>query len=312
MLLIKNKAKTNFNIFHFIKKFSIELKNYNHSTKKIMKKKLHNNALHHESKLSTKNYQKTKKQFFYLLKRQNVGRWYNKDHTRKEMARKIRQKNLIIFGFLLKICSQLEIKLSILATAICYLDTLISKAIVSDLKLVPVGLICLQLANKIGNSSNIKVNYKDIDQFLYTLGVAKYVKYEKIVFKSLDFNLHIVSCFDFIRFLLNEFEKNEYLFYEEVSDLKDAKKKFEQILLRLLSITLIDYQFYRFTSSATAVSVIMVARSEFGLKPWTEKMEKFTKYSQEDVKKVVNYLRALLKDDYVSDYFGEYHFLDIN
>ena len=259
-----------------------------------------NSLLLLDSKINLKEKQKliqAKQEFKNLLRRQSLGRLYNSELMNKE------QRIKTLFGILQKTCEILELKLSSFILTVHIFDATISKFPVSDEDMLRVGMVAMQLAAKINESNQNIISYDDLAEYILPGDVKEYKKIEQIICINLDFKFNIISPNSILVFLLNEFFKTKYNFFGSNENISEKKKKFIELAFDLHLITLVEYEFYQYTSLAVAVSILILTRNLFGLDPWTHQMKKFVKCSKFDVKECLIILFDLYKSNYVSKMF---------
>lgn len=243
----------------------------------------------------------SKTQFLQIIRRQHHGRWFNKD----VLDRKARIKNL--FGILQKTSQTLNFKASTFCAMIHIFDSVISTYPTTEDRMLPVGLVSLQLAAKLEETRQNLINYDEVNSFICSLGVPKFIKMEPLVIEILNFSINLQTPEKIIRFLLNEFMKPKYDFFGETSKSQRVKRRFFSLVLRLHLITLIEYDFYQFTSVGVAMGVLFLARKLIGLMPCTQKIFEFTQLSENDVSQPMFLLERLYHAKYVSKVFRRMH-----
>jgi len=171
------------------------------------------------------------------------------------------------------------------------------------------GLVSMQMASKIHEPQGQIVSYGDIHKYIYPYGVQEFCKIEQTIVKHLDFKVNLVSPNEILLFLLDKFFKPEYGFFAPYYDSVENKKKIIFLVFKLHLITLVDYEFYKYTSLAVAVSIIILSRLCLHLDPWPQKMKNFVGISQKHVEECLKMLYHRYNEKFLSVVFQE---LDIN
>lgn len=234
-----------------------------------------NQSIHPKLKLKKKKRNKQKLQ--QLVRRQPFNRWYNKNiFHRKERIQ-------VLFGILQKSSLLLELQLKTFCLAVNIFDAMISKFPIEIEQMLPVAIVALQVSSKIHEKQGKLISYEDIEKYVWNYGVEEYCQIEKNMISQLNFQINLVTPNDFLQLILDEFLDEKYLFFENFESLNEKKSDLLKLIFNLHLITLVDYEFYKFTSLAVAVSILILSRFLLGLDPWTEKMANFVGISQEHV-----------------------------
>jgi len=238
-------------------------------------------------------------ELFELVRRQTFNRWYNKNILHPEA--RIR----VLFGILQKTVKILNLRTQTFCLTVHIFDAMISKFPISKEQMFPMGLVAMQMASKIHESQGQLVSYGDINKFIFPFGVKEFCKIEQTIVKHLDFRINLVSPNEILLFLLDKFFKEEYEFFAPFNDSRENKKKIISLIFKLHLITLVEYEFYKYTSLAVAVSIIIFSRLCLNLNPWTEKMKNFVGISQKHVEECLKMLYQRYNDNYITILFQE-------
>ena len=238
-----------------------------------------------------------KQELNMMILRQSHGRWYNKNILNREYRIKV------LFGIFQKTNQMLELKISTFCSSIHIFDSMISKYPIDEEKMIPLSFVAMQLASKINEPQEKIISYGDLNEYILPFGVEQFKEMEKIILNTLNFRINVISPHSFLVFLLNEFLKDKYDFFESSKNFNINRKDFLKIVFHLLLITLVDYEFYQFTSFSIAVTIIILARHILKLKPWTKEMKNFTNYSKEDVKESILNLNQRFQSKYLGQLF---------
>lgn len=234
-----------------------------------------------------------------LISRQSLNRWFNQSILHPGARIKV------LFGILQKYSHTMEHKIDTFVLAVHLFDAMISKFPLEKDKMPPVAFVACQVATKINELQGTPLSYGEINQHVFSFGVERFRSIEKMMLRHLDYRVNLVSPYRILKFLLVEFFKEEYGFMPFTENMKLLKTEFIGLVLNLHLITLVDYQFYKFTSLAVGVSIIILARSFFDLTPWTQKMMEFTEMDEESVSDCVQLLYNRYKTNFVNEVFTE-------
>ena len=231
-----------------------------------------------------------------MIKRQSHGRWYNKNIINRNYRIKV------LFGIIQKTNQMLELKISTFCNTIHIFDSMISKFPIKKEQMLPLGMVAMQLASKINEKQEKIISYGDLNEFILPFGVEGFKKIERIVLNTLEFRLNVISPHSFLMLLLNEFFKDKD-FFTLKNNLKINRKSFLKMIFHFLLITLVDYDFYQFTSFSLAISIIILTRHIMRLNPWTKKMQNFTGCSKDDVKESILILNKKFESQFLGNLF---------
>lgn len=229
----------------------------------------------------------------HLINRQSFNRWYNGETLHKDHRIKV------LFGTVQNSARILEMHPETFCLSVHIFDSVISKFPIEKNLMLPLGLVALQLAAKVNGKRPHQISYRDLDMYIFRFGVEQYSEMEKWVLAHLNFRINVVTPMTFMYFLLYEFLKTDYLFFGTQIEIKENCVGFMSLCRCLHLITLIEYEFYCFTSLAVAVSIIIVGRQIWGLNPWTSKMIQFSRIKIRHVEKCIAFLKQKLKGHFV-------------
>ena len=110
---------------------------------------------------------------------------------------------------------------------------------------------------------------------------------------------------NFLNFLLYVFiSKKEYFFAIEKPS-KEIISEFIETIQFFHFITLLDYSFYKYTSAAVAVSIIIISRCVLKLNdPWPKEMAEFTGIQALQVKECVKLLNERFQNKFIQNVFN--------
>lgn len=238
-------------------------------------------------------------EFKKMLKKQTLNRWYNRN------MKNLKERIKIIFGLMQKICKILELQISTFCLSVNIFDAIISKYPVEKSQMVPLGIIAVVMASKMNETHDKVISLSDISKYIIPLDVGFLAKMERKAFTVLGFQLNMVLPENFICFLLHQFMSEKYDFFGgKKENQKDLTSRFLNILNYLNLLTIVDYTFYKYTSVAVAVSIMMYARKLAGLEDlWPEFLENFTGVSVSHVTECISLIEHRYKEQFVMKIF---------
>ena len=185
------------------------------------------------------------------------------------------------------ICQKSNFSSKTLFFAIGILDSVSSLYLFDKKNYFWLGLVSLSLASKI-QENRLFSNIKYLLKFYPKMKYNNIIKLEKNVLKALDFNLNLVTSFDFLSEI---FTQNEI--FDEIKT--KEKELYYKCALKLNYYCNLEYKINRFTSLVVALCIVMSARNIFDceiLLP--EFLQKITSYSEEDLEPCYVQIQELL------------------
>ena len=213
-----------------------------------------------------------KEEFKKMLKKQTLNRWYNRN------MKSLKERIKIIFGLMQKICKILELQISTFCLSVNIFDAIVSKFPVEKSQMVPLGIISVVLASKMNETHDKVISLSDISRYIIPLDIKFLAKMERKAFSVLGFQLNMILPESFICFLLHQFLSDKTQFFEgQIGDKSELTSRFLNIVNYLNLLTIVDYTFYKYTSVAVAVSILIYARKLMGIDDvWPQFLENFT------------------------------------
>jgi hypothetical protein len=238
-------------------------------------------------------------EFKKMLKKQTLNRWYNRN------MKNLKERIKIIFGLMQKICKILELQISTFCLSVNIFDAIISKYPVEKSQMVPLGIISVVLASKMNETHDKVISLSDISRYIIPLDVSFLAKMERKAFTVLGFQLNMVLPENFICFLLHHFLSEEYDFFGGKNEnKKELTSRFLNIVNYLNLLTIVDYTFYKYTSVAVAVSILMYARKLCGMEDlWPDFLQNFTGISVNHVTECIALIEHRYKEKFVMKIF---------
>ena len=250
-----------------------------------------------------------KKQIIKLLKQRNIfsnmvktqskNRWYNANI----LFRKERIK--VLFGVIQKTAEIMEFNLNTYCLTIHLFDALAAKFPLERNEMLPIALVCMQLASKIKENQGKVIDYKDLNDFIYNYGVDYFLRIEQTIMEHLDFKINLTSPNVILTFLIKKFVSNEEKFFGRLVQERNIKEKYLKFILNIHLITLVDYEFYRFSSLAVATSIISFSRILLGMDPLPEYIADFIGISADSIGDCLKMIYENYSINFVQTVFNE-------
>lgn len=191
-----------------------------------------------------------------------------------------------VVRWLIDTVRKLNYKQSTMHSAIAFFDAISSLSLVNLEQVKLVAFVCMYLAAKIEQKHGDIPTIADcLSLFENQFSRKDFETCEALVFKMLKYRLNIVTPFHFLSFFLTQ----ELLFEEDFDcgglvDQAKLSKRFAKECLQLLEKSLLDYDFYRYTSLAVSAGIIAAVRNRFNLKAaWNKSLEELTLVSYDSI-----------------------------
>lgn len=238
-------------------------------------------------------------EFRRMVQRQTLNRWYNRN------MKSLKQRIKIIFGLMQKVCKILELQISTFCLSVNIFDAIVSKFPVEKPQMVPLGLIAVVLASKMNETHDKVISLSDIARYIIPFDVKFLAKMERKAFSVLGFQLNMVLPQSFISFLLHQFLSDKTHFFSAPPEETPAlTSSFLKVVNYLNLLTVVDYTFYKYTSVAVAVSVIVYARRLLGLEDvWPGFLEEFTGISLAHVEECISLIDHRYQEKFLPKVF---------
>lgn len=216
--------------------------------------------------------------FNSMVSHQSTNRFYNS----KILFKKERIK--VLFGVIQKTCEILELNLNTYCLTIHLFDALVAKFPLEKDEMLPICLVCMQLASKISENQGKIVNYKDLNEYVYNYGVDFFLQIEQTIMEHLSFSINLTTPNVLLNFLIKKFIFKNSDFFGDLKEIPDIQKKFFKIMMNIHLITLVDYEFYKYSSLAVATSILAFSRILLGLEPLPDNISNFVGFKQCSIK----------------------------
>jgi hypothetical protein len=152
-----------------------------------------------------------------------------------------------------KICKDMGLKNETFYLTIAIIDNISSKYLLEDEVFSAISLVALNLAARVKESQNI----------IFLLNSLKLMKsnsnrrlYEKQILEELEYNVNIITPFDFLM---------EFILLEESFEgiRPEVRKQFSYFVSKLIYFSTLEYDTNKYNSLVIAMSIIMVSRKLF-------------------------------------------------
>lgn len=181
---------------------------------------------------------------------------------------------------------KLNYKPSTMHSAIAFFDAISSLSLINIEQVKLVAFVCMYLAAKLEQKHGEIPTIADcLALFENQFSRKDFETCEALVFKMLKYRLNIVTPFHFLSFFLTQELLGEEDFgADEEFDLQAVNRKFAKECMKLLEKSLLNYDFYRYTSLAVAAGIVAAVRSRFNLKSaWSKNLEELTMVSYDSI-----------------------------
>jgi hypothetical protein len=201
-------------------------------------------------------------EFNSLYQKQNKNRYYNSSFQNHHLRNKIISK----FTKLLPISNFAYF------TFIGLFDSINSRQIFEDNEMILISIVCLVLASKKCDSKNFILKYSDFKKIFKNLPINRLFILEVKVLRLMNFDLNLVTPYDFTMFFCQKFCLIEgYNYHNETSNLnKTIYINTKKVLCFFAS----NYHLNEYTSLTLALLSIMITRSNLKMQPLIPKFLK--------------------------------------
>ena len=213
----------------------------------------------------------------------NSTRFFNSDYMSSNVRKEIIHKTLHV------VFAEQSFKKETVYLCIAIIDSITSKYWFDDDMFEAISLVCLRLALKLKEKDSKYLSLSFYEKKLETFP-NQYNELEKIILKMLDFNLNIITPYDYINVF---FEKS--IIFEDIN-IKDLQN-FANLISLLTYCVALEYDTNQFQSLAVAVCIIMVARHIFKCKNiLCEDLEDFTGLSKDFLEPCYDKIMSIYKN----------------
>ena len=235
-----------------------------------------------------------------MVTKQAKNRYFNKNAYHLDY-----RVNLV--AFVQQLCNRLNYSMKTFYLSCSILDAVLSLYFIEQSQIKMLTVICVQLSAKMNeNLDSIPELTAISKKFENEFTCDELMNCEAMVFKILDYNLNIVTSYDFItqflyRGVVSSLDLKIGITAEERATVMNS---FENLVFTLLEVTLKNYQFYKYSSIAVAATVIGCVRKFMGFgEIWNESLESLTFVSYKSIKSCIAYLEKSVSVVYPE--FGE-------
>lgn len=225
--------------------------------------------------------------FKNMVEKQSRNRFFNKSSNHLDF-----RNNLI--KYIKQLCEKLDYSSLTFHLSCAILDAVLSLFSINKAQIKMLTLVAVFLAAKMHESLDkipelSAVSKKFADDF----SVEDLIICESRVFKILDFNLNIVTPYDFAcQFLYKGVLSNQDIdLYTTQQELSYLMEKLEKLIFLFVDVSIQDYHFYQFTSLSVAASSVLCARKTLGFPElWNEDLKRLCLVSYDDIKEAASFL----------------------
>lgn len=198
----------------------------------------------------------------YMILRQNTNRHYNKDAFHLEF------RQTLIF-WIKEANQKLLYSDSTYHLGCSILDAVLSLYAIEEKNVKLVCFISLHLAAKLHeNDDKILTAGQISDLFHREFSTQQIINCETVVFKTLGFNVNIQTPYSFLEHIMSMglISTDEIEYHRTDSETRTFILKFEKIAYLFIETSLLEYDTYLYPAITVAISAIMAARAQMGLK----------------------------------------------
>lgn len=188
--------------------------------------------------------------------------------------------------WLIDTVKKLNYKNSTMHSTIAYFDAISSLSLINLEQVKLVAFVCMYLAAKLEQKhAEIPTISDCLALFENQFSWKDFETCEALIFKMLKYRLNVITPFHFLSyFLTQEVIFEEDLELDQRANLSALAQRFAEECVLLLKASLLNYDFYRYTSLAVAAGILAAVRSRFNLKvAWNKSLEELTMVSYESI-----------------------------
>ena len=212
----------------------------------------------------------------HLIAKQHKHRFFNNNFIHQ------RQRRTLIQDKISKLCMMLEYSCVTYYHAIGLFDAFMSLFYTGETFIDNVFVVCLIIASKFKESFGKVLDSEAFQDIQQTMDPLLFVTIERNILIAMEFNVHLITPFDFINLFLQIEETYECF---KKNNIQKLKSKMINKIQKLLFMSSLDYEINKFTSLTVACSVIIIARKIMGLSVlWPPKLVQFTGFQETDLK----------------------------
>jgi hypothetical protein len=237
--------------------------------------------------------------FNSMVSNQSKNRWYNANVLFKK------ERIKILFGVIQKTSEILELNINTYCLTIHLFDALAAKFPLEKDEMLPISLVCMQIASKVSENQGKIVNYKDLNEYVYNYGVDFFLQIEQTIMEHLDYKVNLATPNVILNFLIKKFIFKNSDFFGDLKENPYIKQNFFKIIMNVHLITLVDYEFYQFSSLAVATSILAFSRILLGLEPLPENISNFIGLTQNSIKECLKMIYENYSINFLQIVFGQ-------
>lgn len=214
-----------------------------------------------------------------MIENQVNNRYFNQN------APHLKYRETVVL-WLIDTVQKLNYKKVTMYSAVAYFDAINSLSLVNIDQVKLVAFVCLYLAAKLEQKhGEIPVISDCLALFENQFSRKDFETCEALIFKMLKYRLNAVTPFHFLNYFLTK----DLILAEECksinrSDFPTLRQRFARESLELLERSLLNYDFYRYTSLAVAAAVVAATRNRLNMEvSWNKHLEDLTMVSYESI-----------------------------
>lgn len=214
-----------------------------------------------------------------MIENQVNNRYFNQN------APHLKYRETVVL-WLIDTVQKLNYKKATMYLAVSYFDAINSLSLVNIDQVKLVAFVCLYLAAKLEQKhGEIPVISDCLALFENQFSRKDFETCEALIFKMLKYRLNAVTPFHFLSYFLTK----DIVLAEECESLNGDdfpafKQRFVLESFKLLERSLMNYDFYRYTSLAVAAAVVAAMRNRLSMRTaWNKHLEDLTMVSYESI-----------------------------
>jgi hypothetical protein len=187
-------------------------------------------------------------EFMQMLSKQNLNRFFNKSFNQHSY------RNYLIFEFLFPLAKKFHFSQLTFIVGVSLFDSVISKFILSKIKMEKIAFLCLSISSKIHEVHPLYCSRVHIFPF----SEKEFNNLEKLILETLDFRVNTVTHFHFVTQSLKFYSENQI-----DQETLNSFQKFKSAIYDLCIIILSNYSIYEYTPISLSMSLFLIVNKTF-------------------------------------------------